>query len=335
MTLNKVFIIAEAGVNHNGSIKKALKLVDIAKKSGADAVKFQSFIASDEISKLAPKAKYQMTTTNPNESQLDMIKKLELSIKEQKKIKSYCDNLKIEFISSPFGLTSINILKKLKIKTVKIPSPEINNLPYLLEISKKFSKIILSTGMSNIREINTAIKILKKNKKKNISILHCISSYPTKLEDLNLNAILTLKKNFNNIIGFSDHSLGIEGSLLAVAVGARIIEKHFTINKKLNGPDHKASLSPGQLNELVKKIRQVEKILGDGIKKPQKSEIENIKVVRKSIVARELIKIGEKFTIKNITTKRPGTGISPMKWKSIIGKKSKYNYQKDEIIKKL
>ena len=166
MTLNKVFIIAEAGVNHNGSIKKALKLVDIAKKSGADAVKFQSFIASEEISKFAPKAKYQMTTTNPNESQLDMIKKLELSIKEQKKIKSYCDNLKIEFISSPFGLTSINILKKLKIKTVKIPSPEINNLPYLLEISRKFSKIILSTGMSNIKEINTAIKILKKNKKK-------------------------------------------------------------------------------------------------------------------------------------------------------------------------
>ena len=335
MTLNKVFIIAEAGVNHNGSIKKALKLVDIAKKSGADAVKFQSFIASEEISKFAPKAKYQMTTTNPNESQLDMIKKLELSIKEQKKIKSYCDNLKIEFISSPFGLTSINILKKLKIKTVKIPSPEINNLPYLLEISRKFSKIILSTGMSNIKEINTAIKILKRNKKKDISILHCISSYPTKLEDLNLNAIHTLRKNFNNIIGFSDHSLGIEGSLLAVAAGARIIEKHFTINKKLNGPDHKASLSPEQLNELVKKIRQVEQILGDGIKKPQKSEIENIKVVRKSIVARELIKIGEKFTKKNITTKRPGTGISPMKWKNMIGKKSKYNYQKDEIIKKI
>jgi len=335
MILNKVFIIAEAGVNHNGSVKKALKLVDIAKKSGADAVKFQSFIASEEISKLAPKAKYQMTTTNPNESQLDMIKKLELSVKEQKKIKSYCDNLKIEFISSPFGLTSINILKKLKIKTVKIPSPEINNLPYLLEISRKFSKIILSTGMSNIREINTAIKILKKNKKKDISILHCISSYPTKLEDLNLNVIHTLRKNFDNVIGFSDHSLGIEGSLLAVAAGARIIEKHFTINKKLNGPDHKASLSPGELNELVKKIRQVEKTLGNGIKKPQKSEIENIKVVRKSIVARELIKIGEKFTKKNITTKRPGTGISPMKWENIIGKKSKYDYQKDEIIKKL
>ena len=335
MTLNKVFIIAEAGVNHNGSIKTALKLVDIAKKSGADAVKFQSFIASEEISKFAPKAKYQMTTTNPNESQLDMIKKLELSIKEQKKIKSYCDNLKSEFISSPFGLTSINILKKLKIKTVKIPSPEINNLPYLLEISRKFSKIILSTGMSNIKEINTAIKILKKNKKKDISILHCISSYPTKLKDLNLNAIHTLRKNFNNIIGFSDHSLGIEGSLLAVAAGARIIEKHFTINKKLNGPDHKASLSPEQLNELVKKIRQVEQILGDGIKKPQKSEIENIKVVRKSIVAKELIKIGEKLKKKNITTKRPGTGISPMKWKNMIGKKSKYNYQKDEIIKKI
>ena len=334
MTLNKVFIIAEAGVNHNGSIKKAFKLVDIAKKAGADAVKFQSFIASEEISSLAPKAKYQMTTTNSNESQLDMIKKLEFSIKEQKKIKSYCDKLKIEFISSPFDIKSINNLKKLKIKTVKIPSPEINNLPYLIEISKKFSRIVLSTGMSNIKEIKSAIKILKKNKKKNISILHCISSYPTKLEDLNLNAIRTLKNNFNNIIGFSDHSLGVEGSLLAVAAGARIIEKHFTINRNLNGPDHKVSLSPEQLNELVKKIRKVEKILGNGIKRLQKSEIENIKVVRKSIVAREVIKIGEKLTKKNITTKRPGTGISPMKWKNIIGKKSKYNYQKDEIIKK-
>ena len=334
MKSNKVFIIAEAGVNHNGSIEKALKLVDIAKKAGADAVKFQSFIASEEISSFAPKAKYQMSTTNPNESQLDMIKKLEFSIKEQKKIKSYCNKLKIEFISSPFDIKSINILKKLKIKTVKIPSPEINNLPYLVEISKKFSKIILSTGMSTMKEICTAIKILKKNKKKDISILHCISSYPTKLEDLNLNAIHTLKNKFNNIIGFSDHSLGLEGSLLAVAVGARIIEKHFTINRNLNGPDHKVSLSPKQLNELIKKIRQVEKILGSGIKKPQQSEIENIKVVRKSLVARENIKIGNKFTKKNITTKRPGTGISPMKWKSIIGKKSKYNYKKDEILKR-
>jgi len=334
MKSNKVFIIAEAGVNHNGSIEKALKLVDIAKKAGADAVKFQSFIASEEVSSFAPKAKYQMSTTNPNESQLDMIKKLEFSIKEQKKIKSYCNKLKIEFISSPFDIKSINILKKLKIKTVKIPSPEINNLPYLVEISKKFSKIILSTGMSTMKEICTAIKILKKNKKKDISILHCISSYPTKLEDLNLNAIHTLKNKFNNIIGFSDHSLGLEGSLLAVAVGARIIEKHFTINRNLNGPDHKVSLSPKQLNELIKKIRQVEKILGSGIKKPQQSEIENIKVVRKSLVARENIKIGNKFTKKNITTKRPGTGISPMKWKSIIGKKSKYNYKKDEILKR-
>ena len=334
MKSNKVFIIAEAGVNHNGSIEKALKLVDIAKKAGADAVKFQSFIASEEISSFAPKAKYQMSTTNPNESQLDKIKKIEFSIKEKKKIKSYCNKLKIEFISSPFDIKSINILKKLKIKTVKIPSPEINNLPYLVEISKKFSKIILSTGMSTMKEICTAIKILKKNKKKDISILHCISSYPTKLEDLNLNAIHTLKNKFNNIIGFSDHSLGLEGSLLAVAVGARIIEKHFTINRNLNGPDHKVSLSPKQLNELIKKIRQVEKILGSGIKKPQQSEIENIKVVRKSLVARENIKIGNKFTKKNITTKRPGTGISPMKWKSIIGKKSKYNYKKDEILKR-
>ncbi|MDC0856122.1 N-acetylneuraminate synthase [Candidatus Pelagibacter sp.] len=335
MKSNKIFIIAEAGVNHDGSIRKAFKLVDIAKKAGADAVKFQSFIASEEISTSAPKAKYQMNTTNPKESQLDMIRKLELSFNEQKKLKLYCDKLKIEFISSPFDIKSIHTLKKIGLKTVKIPSPEINNLPYLIEISKKFSKIILSTGMSNIKEVNKAIKILKKNKKKEISILHCISSYPTKLEHLNLNAIRTLKNNFNNKIGFSDHSIGTEGSLLAIASGAKIIEKHFTINRNLNGPDHKISLSPNQLNKLVKKIRYTEKIMGNGIKKPQICELENIKVVRKSIVANKIIKAGEKFTKKNITTKRPGTGISPMKWKNLLGKKSRYDYQKDEIIKKI
>ncbi len=333
MKFKKTFIIAEAGVNHNGSLKKALKLVDIAKNSEVDAVKFQTFLASEEISEGAPKAKYQIDKFKKEEDQLSMVKKLELSFKEQNKIFLYCKKRKIEFISSPFDIKSINFLKSIKINTVKIPSGEINNYPYLLHISKKkFKNIILSTGMSNIQEIKNAIKILNSASKPKISILHCISAYPTNLNELNLRAIMNLKKKFNTEVGLSDHSLGIDGSVFGVLSGASIIEKHFTISKKMKGPDHKISLSPRELKKMVKKIRFVEQILGDGKKIPKHSELKNLKIVRKSIVAKSVILKGQKFTEENITTKRPGTGISPMKWKKFIGKKSRKNYKIDELI---
>ena len=329
----KIFIVAEAGVNHNGSLKKAYKLVDIAKKCGADAVKFQTFIASEEISKGSPKAKYQINIKNKKEDQLEMVKKLEIPFIEQKKIFNYCKQKNIEFISSPFDIKSIDFLSKLKLNTLKIPSGEINNYPYLLHISeKKFKHIILSTGMSNIKEITNAIKLLQSKNKNKISILHCISAYPTNIEDINLNAINVLKKKFKKNVGFSDHTIGIDGSIYAVLAGAKIIEKHFTLNKNLKGPDHKLSLSPNELKQMIKKIRKVEKILGDGKKHVRKSELPNIHIVRKSIVAKKKIKVGDKFTKYNITTKRPGFGINPMNWKKIIGKKSKFSYEKDELI---
>ncbi len=334
MKFKKIFIIAEAGVNHNGSLRNALKLVDVAKNSGADAVKFQTFIASEEISKGSPKAKYQINKKNKNEDQLEMVKKLELSFLNQKKIFNYCRKKEIEFISSPFDIMSIDFLSKLKIKTLKIPSGEINNYPYLLHISKKnFKHIILSTGMSNMMEIRNAIKILNSKKNTKISVLHCVSAYPTDIRDTNLKVINNLTSKLKRNIGFSDHTLGIDGSVFAVLAGATIIEKHFTISKKLKGPDHKISLSPSELTQMIKRIRFIEKVLGDGKKYPKASELSNIKIVRKSIVAKKKINIGEKFTENNVTTKRPGFGLDPMKWKEIIGKKSNKTYQIDEPIK--
>ena len=331
--MTSIFVIAEAGVNHNGSLKNAFKLVDIAKNCGVDAIKFQSFIAEDEISKYAKKPNYQKSSLKDKQTQLEMVKKLELSFKNQKKIISYCKKRNIKFISSPFDLKSIEFLYKQNLDIIKIPSSEIDNVPYLEKISKKFKKIILSTGMSNLKDINNALKILKKKTNK-ISILHCVSAYPTPEEEVNLSLINTLKKKFNLDVGFSDHTKSIFMPGYAILSGAVIIEKHFTISKKLQGPDHKISLNPKELKKMVSHIRYIEKILGNNIKKISKVEKSNFNNVRKSIVANKNIKVGEKFTLKNITTKRPRNGLSPIYWHQLLNKISKNLYKVDEPIKK-
>ena len=331
---NKTFIIVEAGVNHNGNIDNAYKLIDIAKKTGADAIKFQSFIAEDEISRFAKKADYQKLSVKDTQSQLDMVKKLELSFSQQILIMKYCFKKKIQFISSPFDISSINFLYKHKLNIIKIPSSEIDNVPYLEEISKKFKNIILSTGMSNTKEIKFALDILRNGIKKNIALLHCVSAYPTPKTEVNLNLISKLKKLFNLNVGFSDHTLGIDIPVYAVYAGANIIEKHFTFNKNLKGPDHKISLSPKELNKMIQNIRIAEKILGSNDKKITNCEKSNFKIVRKSIVAKIDIKKGDKFSKFNLTTKRPRNGVSPIFWNKLLGKRSKFNYKPDQPLKK-
>ena len=331
---SKIFIIAEAGVNHNGNLDLAYQLIDVAKDAGADAVKFQTFIPEKIISKFADKANYQKETTDKNESQLEMIKKFVLSFEDHKKLFDYCKNKNINFLSSPFDLDSIDFLNELGLDTFKIPSGEIINLPYLKKIGSLNKKLIISTGMANLGEVESAIDILVKSgtKKENITILHCTTNYPCPYKEVNLKAILTLKEAFKLPVGYSDHTLGIEVPVAAVAMGAKIIEKHFTLDKKLPGPDHKASLEPGELKKMVKAIRNIEIALGDGIKKPNKSEIEIMKVVRKSIVASKSIKKGAMFTKTNITVKRPGTGISPMRWDEVIGERANRDFKDDELI---
>ena len=326
---NNTFIIAEAGVNHNGSVELAKKLIDVAKDCGCDAVKFQTFIAKNVVSKFAKKAQYQIENTNNDESQLEMIKKLELSFADFLELKNYCDIQKIIFMSTPFDLESIDFLASLKMTIFKIPSGEITNLPYLRKINSLKTKVILSTGMANLEEIANALKILQDCE---VSILHANTQYPTPMEDVNLNAMLTIKNKFNVEIGYSDHTQGIEIAIASVASGAKIIEKHFTLDKKMPGPDHIASLEPEELKAMVNSIRNIEKAFGDGIKRPSKSEINNIEIARKSIVAKIKINKGEVFTEKNITTKRPALGISPMKWDEIIGSIAQKNYEEDELI---
>lgn len=325
----KTFIIAEAGVNHNGSIDLAKKLVDIAIQSNCDAVKFQTFKAENVISKNAKKAEYQKQTTGFDESQLDMVKKLELSFDSFIEIKKYCDEKSIMFLSTPFDLESIDFLASLNMPIFKIPSGEITNLPYLRKINSLKRKVILSTGMSNLDEIEAALKVLKDCK---VTVLHANTQYPTPFEDANLLAMKTIKDKFGVEVGYSDHSAGIEVPIAAVALGAVIIEKHFTISCDMEGPDHKASLEPQQLNQMVKSIRNIEKALGDGRKIASKSETPNIEIARKSIIARTFIKKGEKFNENNLTTKRPGNGISPMKWDDIIGTVATKDYEEDEML---
>jgi N,N'-diacetyllegionaminate synthase len=329
-----VFIIAEAGVNHNGSIDLAKKLIDVASNAGADAVKFQSFKADNLTTKNAQKAMYQKETTNIEESQFDMLKKLELSTEMHKELISYCKNKKIIFLSSPFDHESIELLEDLGLEIFKIPSGEITNLPYLRHIGKLGRKIILSTGMSNIDEVKNALDILINSgtKKENITILHANTEYPTPMEDVNLKAMVTIGNTFNVSYGYSDHTSGIEVDIAAVAIGATCIEKHFTLDNNMKGPDHKASLQPHELKAMVKAIRNIEVALGNGIKKPSKSEIPNIIIVRKSIVAKTVIKKGDTLNENNLTIKRPGNGISPMKWDDLIGTKSKKDYNEDELI---
>ncbi len=328
-----VLIIAEAGVNHNGSLDLAKELVDAAKMSGADIIKFQSFKADSLVVPKTQKANYQINK-NLDETQLDMLRTLELNIKEQKELKNYCDLKDIEFLSSGFDLESLYFLEQLNLKRYKIPSGEITNLPYIRMIGSKNKPTILSTGMSNMDEIKLALEnlIVSGTNKENITILHCTTEYPAPFKDVNLRAMNTIKNTFNTNVGYSDHTLGIEISLAAVALGAKVIEKHLTLDRNLKGPDHKASLEPKEFENLVRSIRNISISLGNKEKKISNSEIKNLKIVRKSIVAMNDIKKGELFTEDNLSTKRPGNGISPMKWDELIGKCSNKNYKKDDFI---
>ena len=332
--MNKVFIIAEAGVNHDGSVEVAKKLVDVAVEAGADAVKFQTFKAEKLVSKNTQKAEYQKQTTDKNESQFEMIKKLELDIEAHEKLIAYCKIKNIMFLSTPFDHDSIKLLNDLGLEIFKIPSGEITNLPYLRHIGSLNKKVILSTGMANLGEIESALDILSLagTKKDNITVLHANTEYPTPIEDVNLKAMVTIGNAFGVKFGYSDHTLGIEVPVAAVALGAHVIEKHFTLDKNMEGPDHKASLEPDELKAMICAIRNIAKALGNGIKKPSKSELKNMEVARKSIVASRDIKMGEIFNEGNLAVKRPGNGISPMRWDEIIGMVAKKDYKEDELI---
>jgi N,N'-diacetyllegionaminate synthase len=331
---NKVFIIAEAGVNHNGSMDTAKKLIETAADAGADAVKFQTFKAENLVSIYAEKAEYQKNSTESSESQFDMLKKLELSYENHLELIDHCRNNAIEFLSTPFDLESINMLNSLNLKIFKIPSGEITNLPYLRAIGKLNKNVIISTGMANLEEVETAYKVLLDfgTKSRNIIILHANTQYPTSYEDVNLRAMQTIAQELMVKVGYSDHTLGIEVPIAAVAMGAVIIEKHFTLNRNMPGPDHKASLEPHELKAMVVAIRNIEQAIGDGIKRPSVSEQKNILIARKSIVAAKKISIGEIINNDNITVKRPGTGISPMEWDEIIGRTAQRDYASDELI---
>lgn len=328
----RVKIIAEAGVNHNGDIILAKKMVDVAKETGADYIKFQTFIPENLVSKHAKKAEYQKITTISDESQLQMLRKLTLSGNEFIELADYCKSISIGFISTPFDIASVNFLRSFNMDFWKLPSGEITNLPYLVKIAKTECPIILSTGMSNLDEIDAALNVLKSNGAGKITLLHCNTQYPTPMEDVNLNAMLTLKDRYQCDVGYSDHTPGIEVPIAAVALGATVIEKHFTLDHDMEGPDHKASLEPCVLKSMVSAIRNIEKALGTGIKEASPSETENKDIARKSIVASKKIKKGEQFTENNITTKRPGSGISPMKWYNVIGTVAKRDFQEDELI---
>lgn len=330
----KVFIIAEAGVNHNGSLRIAKRMVDAAKAAGADAVKFQTFRAESITTKHAPKAEYQTIRSDKMESQLSMLKKLEMDPDAHKELYSYCKKKNIMFLSSPFDIESINFLNRLGLKIFKIPSGEITNFLYLKKIGGLKKQIIMSTGMADLEEIRSALDILIKTgtSKEKITVLHCNTEYPTPFEDVNLLAMAKIGDTFKVNIGYSDHTSGIEAAIAAVALGAEIIEKHFTLSKSMPGPDHKASLEPDELKTMVSAIRNIEKTLDGNLKKASPSELKNKTITRKSIVAARDIKIGEVFTEANIAAKRPATGISPMRWNGIIGRVAKKNFVKDELI---
>lgn len=327
-----VFIIAEAGVNHNGSLELAKKLVDAAKDAGADCVKFQTFVSKNIVSKNAVKAEYQKLQTEPEESQQDMLKKLELSFDEFVELNEYCKSISIEFMSTAFDFDSIDFLDSLEMGTWKIPSGDITNLPYLIKIANLNKPVILSTGMSTMEDIRSAIKALKEHGAAELTVLHCTTEYPTPYEDVNLRAMNTIKEEFSVKVGYSDHTKGIEVPIAAVALGATVIEKHFTLDRNTEGPDHKASLEPNELKAMVDSIRHIELALGNGMKQPAESEKKNIAVARKSIIASKEIKSGEIFTEENLTVKRPGDGISPMRWFDIIGKPAPRDFEEDELI---
>jgi N,N'-diacetyllegionaminate synthase len=327
-------IIAEAGVNHNGSYQIAEKLVEEAANAGADIVKFQTFKACNLVTKSASKAAYQLKQTEFSETQHEMLKGLELSEDMHHALKQKCKSLNIRFASTGFDIRSVDFLVNFGVDFLKIPSGEITNLPYLRHIGQKRLPVIVSTGMSTLEEVKSAVKILVNSgsDKKLITLLHCNTEYPTPMIDVNLKAMSTLREELGINVGYSDHTLGIEVPIAAVALGATIIEKHFTLDRSLEGPDHAASLEPQELKQMVTSIRNIEVAMGDGVKKPSDSEMKNIQIARKSIVAMTTISKGEVFTSDNLTVKRPGNGISPMEWDNFIGSKSNREYQPDELI---
>jgi N,N'-diacetyllegionaminate synthase len=334
--MSKVFIIAEAGVNHNGSLELAKKLIDAAVLAGVDAVKFQTFKADNLVSKYAQKADYQKQTTSNDETQYEMIKKLELDEIAHRTLFNYCKDKEIIFLSTPFDHDSIDFLLSFGMPIFKIPSGEITNLPYLRHIGQFGKPVILSTGMSTLGDIEAAIDVLEKagTPRSLITALHCTTEYPTPMVEVNLKAMHSIKSSFGLEVGYSDHTAGIEVSIAAVALGASVIEKHFTLDKNLPGPDHKASLEPEELKAMVSAIRNIEMAMGDGIKCLTPSEARNKPIARKSLVASKAIKVGELFSPENVTTKRPGTGISPMSWDAIIGCKAARDFAVDELIER-
>lgn len=335
MSHKSVIIIAEAGVNHNGSFEMAKQLVDIAKEAGADYVKFQTAVPELVISSRAPKAEYQKAATGEEENQLEMCKKIHLSLKDYKPLKDYCDSRGIKFLSTPFDLVSVDLLDTLDMDYFKIPSGEITNKPYLKAVASKKKPVIMSTGMCEMDEIETAVHVLTQNglNKEDIILLHCNTEYPTPFEDVNLLAMLDIRNKTGIETGYSDHTRGIEVPIAAVALGARVIEKHFTLDRNLPGPDHKASLEPQELKAMVSAIRNIEKALsGSGIKEPGASEIKNKDIARKSIVAATTIRRGEVLTAQNLGVKRPGNGISPMRWDEVLGQRAIRDFEQDECI---
>lgn len=332
--MSKVVIIAEAGVNHNGSFEMACRLADEAKRAGADYVKFQTGIPENVISVRAEQAEYQKHNTGTSESQLDMVRKIMLRPDDFKPLKEYCDSIGIRFLSTPFDLDSIDILKPLEMDLWKIPSGEITNLPYLRKIASMGQPVVMSTGMSRLGEVDDAVGVLLDGglTLDMITLLHCNTEYPTPYTDVNLRAMLTLRDAIGCRVGYSDHTLGIEVPVAAVAIGAEVIEKHFTLDKTLPGPDHVASLEPAELKAMVSAIRHTEAALGSGRKEVSRSERKNIAIARKSIIAARPISKGERFSHDNLTVKRPGNGISPMLWDTVVGLEAPRDFEPDELI---
>mgnify|MGYP003433983148 CR=1 FL=1 len=328
--MSKVFIIAEAGVNHNGNIELAYQLVDAAVSAGVDCVKFQTYITENDTAKNCKKAEYQ--NSDDDENQYEMLKKLELSFKDFRNLKKYCEEKGIIFLSSPFDLDSIDFLETLDPIFWKVASSELTNYPFLRKVAQTHRDVVVSTGMASLEEIEMSLNVLKKFGAGKITLLHCNTEYPTPFKDVNLSAMDDLRRIFGGDVGYSDHTLGIEVSIAAVAMGATMIEKHFTLDKNMEGPDHKASLNPVELKDMVTAIRNIELSIGDGKKKITESESKNRIAARKSIVANCAIKKGEIYTEQNLAAKRPGGGISPMQWENVIGKVANRDYEEDEMI---
>lgn len=330
----KTLIIAEAGVNHNGSLDRAKQLVASAAAAGADLVKFQSFITGKSISREAPKAEYQKSTTGTGETQYEMVRKLELSRADHEALIEECRRHGIGFFSTAFDTDSFDMLVELGLNQVKIPSGEITNLPLLRYMTRLGLPVILSSGMANLGDIEAALDVIERagTPRSRVTVLHCTTEYPTPMEDVNLRAMASLKTAFGVEVGYSDHTPGIEVSIAAVALGATVIEKHFTLDRSLPGPDHQASLEPHELKAMVDAIRNIERALGDGIKRPSPSELKNKPIARKSLVASRAIRAGEPFSADNLATKRPGTGVSPMRWDEVIGRPAPRDFAADELI---